>query len=191
MKSQSSNRSFGLLFFIVFIVVGLWPVIKGEAANIYLILISLFFLILGLINSKILSPFNKAWIKFGEILGLIIAPIIMALVYFIILTPISLIVRMLGKDLLGLKFLKKQDTYWTRRKKKIRYNEKTVLNDRFFERILGIFKRKKKILAITNYNCPSFIWSVNCFEPRISSGSIHIYNFLSDIYFRHISILSR
>jgi hypothetical protein len=119
MKSQSSNRSFGLLFFIVFIVVGLWPVIKGETANIYLILISLFFLIFGLINSKILSPLNKAWIKLGEILGLIIAPIIMALVYFIILTPISLIVRMLGKDLLGLKFLKKQDTYWTKRKKKI------------------------------------------------------------------------
>ena len=119
MKSNSSNRSFGLLFFIVFMVVGLWPTIKGETANIYLILISLFFLIFGLINSKILSPFNKAWIKFGEILGLIIAPIIMALVYFIILTPISLIVRMLGKDLLGLKFLKKQDTYWTKRKKKL------------------------------------------------------------------------
>ena len=119
MKSQSSNRSFGLLFFIVFIVVGLWPVIKGEAANIYLILISLFFLIFGLINSKILSPFNKAWIKLGEILGLIIAPIIMALVYFIILTPISLIVRMFGKDLLGLKFLKKQDTYWIKRVKKL------------------------------------------------------------------------
>ena len=119
MKSQSSNRSFGLLFFIVFIVVGLWPVIKGETANIYLILISLFFLIFGLINSKILSPFNKAWVKFGEILGLIIAPIIMALVYFIILTPISLILRMFGKDLLGLKFMKKQDTYWIKRVKKL------------------------------------------------------------------------
>ena len=119
MKLQSSNRSFGLLFFIVFIVVGLWPVIKGETANIYLILISLFFLIFGLINSKILSPFNKTWIKFGEILGLIIAPIIMALVYFIILTPISLIVRMFGKDLLGLKFLKKKDTYWIKRVKKL------------------------------------------------------------------------
>ena len=106
MKSQSSNRSFGLLFFIVFIVVGLWPITKGETANIYLIIISLFFLIFGLINSKILSPFNKAWVKLGEILGLIIAPIIMALVYFIILTPISLILRMFGKDLLGLKFMK-------------------------------------------------------------------------------------
>jgi hypothetical protein len=119
MKSQSSNRSFGLLFFIVFIAVGLWPIIKGEEANIYLILISLFFLIFGLINSKILSPFNKAWVKFGEILGLIIAPIIMALVYFIILTPISLILRMFGKDLLGLKFMKKQDTYWIKRVKKL------------------------------------------------------------------------
>ena len=119
MKSQSSNRSFGLLFFIVFIAVGLWPIIKGEEANIYLILISLFFLIFGLINSKILSPFNKAWVKFGEILGLIIAPIIMALIYFIILTPISLILRMFGKDLLGLKFMKKQDTYWIKRVKKL------------------------------------------------------------------------
>ena len=119
MKSQSSNRSFGLLFFIVFIVVGLWPITKGETANIYLIIISLFFLIFGLINSKILSPFNKAWIKLGEILGLIIAPIIMALVYFIILTPISIIVRMLGKDLLGLKFMKKKDTYWIKRVKKL------------------------------------------------------------------------
>ena len=119
MKSQSSNRSFGLLFFIVFIAVVLWPLIKDEAVNIYLILISLFFLIFGLVNSKILSPFNKAWIKFGEILGLIIAPIIMALVYFLVLTPISIIVRIFGKDLLGLKFNKKQDTYWIERKKKL------------------------------------------------------------------------
>ena len=119
MKIKNSNRSFGLLFFIVFLGIGLWPLKNGQEINIYLIMISLFFLTLGLINSKILSPLNMAWIKFGEILGIIIAPIIMALVYFIILTPISLIVRMLGKDLLGLKFFKKQDTYWIERKKKL------------------------------------------------------------------------
>ena len=119
MKSQNSNRSFGLLFFIVFIVVGLWPTIKGEEANIYLILISLFFLILGLINSKILSPFNKAWIKFGEILGSVIAPIIMALVFFVFLTPISFLVRVFGKDLLGIKFNKKKTSYWINRNKKL------------------------------------------------------------------------
>ena len=69
--------------------------------------------------TKILSPFNRAWIKFGEILGIVIAPIVMAIVYFAVLTPISLAVRIFGKDLLGLKFYKKQDTYWVERKKKL------------------------------------------------------------------------
>jgi hypothetical protein len=119
MKSQSSNKSFGLLFFIVFLAIGLWPLTNSESVHIYLILISIIFLTLGLINSKILSPLNKTWVKFGEILGIVIAPIIMALVYFLILTPISLIVRIFGKDLLGLKFFKTQDTYWIKRKKKL------------------------------------------------------------------------
>jgi hypothetical protein len=119
MKSKSSNRSFGLLFFIVFFILSLWPLSKGQNINIYLISISLIFLVLGLLKSKILAPLNRFWIKFGEILGLVIAPIIMAIVYFAVLTPISLIVRLFGKDLLGLKFLKKIDTYWLKRKKNI------------------------------------------------------------------------
>jgi hypothetical protein len=117
MKPQSSNRSFGLLFFIVFIALGLWPISKGENLNIYLTLLSLFFLIFGLLNSKILTPLNKIWIKFGEVLGYIIAPIVMALVYFVVLTPISLIVRALGKDLLNLKFEENKETYWIKRNK--------------------------------------------------------------------------
>ena len=119
MKAKTSNRSFGLLFFIVFLTIALWPLTKSQDIHILLILISLIFLILGLINSKILSPFNRAWIKFGEILGIVIAPIVMAIVYFAVLTPISLAVRIFGKDLLGLKFYKKQDTYWVERKKKL------------------------------------------------------------------------
>tara|TARA_B100000767_G_scaffold196820_1_gene183855 strand:- start:286 stop:666 length:381 start_codon:yes stop_codon:yes gene_type:complete len=119
MNAKHSNRSFGLLFFIVFLAISLWPLTKGEDIHFFLILISLVFLTLGLINSKILSPLNKVWIKFGEILGKIIAPIIMALVYFIVLTPIGLIVRIFGKDLLELKFFKKQETYWTKRKKRL------------------------------------------------------------------------
>jgi len=117
MKPQSSNRSFGLLFFIVFVALGLWPISKGENLNIYLIFLSLFFLIFGLLNSKILTPLNKIWIKFGEVLGHIIAPIVMALVYFVVLTPISLIVRALGKDLLNLKFDENKETYWIKRNK--------------------------------------------------------------------------
>ena len=117
MKSQSSNRSFGILFFIVFLIFGVWPLKNGENLNYYFIIFSGIFLLLGLLNSKLLSPLNKIWIKFGEILGIIIAPIIMALVYFVILTPVSLVVRVFGKDLLGLKFINKQQTYWINRKK--------------------------------------------------------------------------
>ena len=117
MKSQSSNKSFGLLFFVVFLILGLWPLKNADNINFYFILISLIFLILGLINSKILSPLNKSWIKLGEILGIVIAPIVMAFVYFVILVPVSLIVRLFGKDLLRLKFLKEKETYWIKRKK--------------------------------------------------------------------------
>ena len=117
MKSQSSNKSFGLLFFFVFLILGLWPFKNGENLNYYFITASVIFLILGLLNSKLLSPLNKAWIKLGEILGIVIAPIVMALVYFVILTPVSIIVRVFGKDLLGLKFSKKKESYWIKRKK--------------------------------------------------------------------------
>ena len=118
-QKKSSSRSFGFLFFILFLAISLWPIINGANIIIWSAILSLLFLILAIVNSKFLIPLNKIWIKFGEILGLIISPIIMALVYFIILTPISLIVRIFGKDLLGLKFLKKQDTYWIKREKKL------------------------------------------------------------------------
>ena len=117
MHKKSSNRSFGILFFVVFLGFGLWPLTKDQPINFIFIFISTIFLILGIFNSKILSPLNSLWIKFGELLGRIVAPIVMALVYFVILTPISLLVRIFGKDLLGLKFLKKQNSYWIKRNK--------------------------------------------------------------------------
>ena len=116
MKSKTNNKGFGLLFFLVFILIGLWPLKSGQNLNIYFIIISLPFLILGIFNSKILTPFNKAWIKFGVLLGRLMIPIVMALVYFFILTPISLIVRIVGKDLLQIK-LSKDKSYWIKRKK--------------------------------------------------------------------------
>ncbi len=117
MNKKSSNKSFGILFFVVFLGLGLWPLTNDKNLNIYLIIISIIFLILGLLNSKLLSPLNLFWIKFGELLGKIIAPIVMAIIYFFILTPISLIVRLFGKDLLSLKFSKQIKTYWIKRKK--------------------------------------------------------------------------
>ena len=117
MNKKSSNKSFGILFFVVFLGLGLWPLTNDNNPNVYLIIISIIFLILGLLNSKLLSPLNLFWIKFGELLGKIIAPIVMAIIYFFILTPISLIVRLFGKDLLSLKFSKQIKTYWIERKK--------------------------------------------------------------------------
>ena len=117
MNKKSSNKSFGILFFVVFLGLGLWPLTNDNNPSIYLIIISIIFLILGLLNSKLLSPLNLFWIKFGELLGKIIAPIVMAIIYFFILTPISLIVRLFGKDLLSLKFSKQIKTYWIKRKK--------------------------------------------------------------------------
>ena len=117
MNKKSSNKGFGILFFVVFLGLGLWPLTNDNNPNIYLIITSIIFLILGLLNSKLLSPLNLFWIKFGELLGKIIAPIVMAIIYFFILTPISLAVRVFGKDLLSLKFSKQIKTYWIKRKK--------------------------------------------------------------------------
>ena len=119
MNNKSSNKSFGILFFIVFLGFGLWPLTKNLSPNIYLIIIASCFLILGFLNSKILTPLNNLWIQLGEFLGKLSAPVVMALIYFFILTPVSLIVRVFGKDLLSLKFLKKQESYWRQRKKDI------------------------------------------------------------------------
>ena len=115
---MSSNRSFGLLFFIVFLIIGLWPLKNDFELNYIFIGISIIFLILGLLNSKVLTPLNKIWVKFGELLGKIIAPLVMALVYFFILTPISLIMRIFGKDLLNLKS-SEESSYWIKREKNI------------------------------------------------------------------------
>ncbi len=119
MHKRSSNRSFGLLFFLVFLVIAFWPLTKKSEINLYLISIALIFFVLGILNSKILSPLNKAWIKLGEILGRIVAPVVMAIVYFIILTPISLLVRLFGKDLIGMKFSNDIKSYWVKRKKNL------------------------------------------------------------------------
>ena len=113
----SSNRNFGLVFFAVFLIVGIWPLMDGNSIRIWSVIISIIFLILGLLNSKILSPLNQLWFKFGMYLGSIIAPIIMAVVFFIVVTPIGLFMKIMNKDLLNKKYDKKKISYW------IKYNK--------------------------------------------------------------------
>ena len=106
-----SNRNFGIIFSIVFLIITLWPLLNQSDIRIWSLIISVIFLVLGLINSKLLLPLNKIWFKFGIILGNFIAPIVMGIVYFMVVTPTGLIMRLLGKDLLNLKKNNK-DTYW-------------------------------------------------------------------------------
>ena len=115
MKSKNNNRGFGLLFFIVFALIGIWPLKNSGNINLYFITIATIFLVLGGLDSSFLTPLKKVWIKFGDLLGKIIAPVVMAFIYFIILTPLSFLIRITGKDLLKVKYSNKENTYWIKR----------------------------------------------------------------------------
>jgi hypothetical protein len=112
----SSNRNFGVVFFLFFLIVSIFPLFKDENIRIWSLIIAIFFLVLGLMNSKILTPLNKTWFKFGILLGSFVSPIVMGIVFFAIVTPTSLIMKVLGKNLLNLKKDNKK-TYWIERSK--------------------------------------------------------------------------
>ncbi|RPG57298.1 MAG: hypothetical protein CBD95_003435 [Flavobacteriales bacterium TMED235] len=107
-----SNRNFGIVFSIVFLIISLWPLLSQNEIKIWSLVLSGIFLILGIINSKLLFPLNKIWFRFGILLGNIIAPLVMGLVFFLVVTPTGIIMRVLGKDLLNLKKNNKIKTYW-------------------------------------------------------------------------------
>ena len=106
-----SNRSFGIVFFIVFLLISIYPLINNENIRIWSLVVSLIFLVLGIINSNILSPLNKLWFKFGIFLGKIISPIIMGIIFFLVVTPIGSIMKLIGKDVLNLKY-SDYKSYW-------------------------------------------------------------------------------
>ena len=106
-----SNRNFGIVFFIVFLIIALWPVLKQNEIRIWSLIISFIFFVLGLINSKLLTPLNKLWFKFGILLGNIISPIVMGIVFFLVVTPTGLVMRIFRKDILKLK-KNSSDSYW-------------------------------------------------------------------------------
>ena len=106
-----SNRSFGIVFSTVFLLISIYPIFKDENIRIWSLIISIIFLVLGFFNSKYLTPLNRVWFKFGLMLGKIISPIVMGFVFFTVVTPISFIMKILGKDLLNLKY-NNNKTYW-------------------------------------------------------------------------------
>ena len=107
----SSNRSFGIVFFIVFLLIALYPLINKGELRLWSLIISSIFFILGILNSKILTPLNKLWFKFGIFLGKIVSPIIMGIIFFFVVTPIGVLMRIFGKDILNLKY-NNNKSYW-------------------------------------------------------------------------------
>ncbi len=116
-NEKNSNKSFGVIFFIFFLILGIYFYYIKSKFYLYLIIISLIFLVLALLNSGLLSPIKKIWIKFGELLGKFISPIVMFLIYFFIVFPTNLVLKILNKDILGLIIYKKKDTYWKKKEK--------------------------------------------------------------------------
>ncbi len=121
-----SNRSFGFLFFVVFLAISLWPLKSQGDLRLWAFILSLIFLVLGILNSRFLTPLNKLWYKFGIFLGSIASPIVMGIVFFMVVTPIGLIMRFLGKDLLRVNKNKIVSTYWINREK-----QKTTMKKQF------------------------------------------------------------
>ena len=116
---NSSNKNFGIVFFIVFLIIGLYPLINQDGIRIWAIIVSLIFLILGLINSNLLTPLNKLWIKFGILLGNIISPLVLGIIFFLVVLPTGLLMRILKKNFLGLKFDKNLKSYWINKEKQL------------------------------------------------------------------------
>jgi len=107
----SSNKSFGIVFFTVFLIIAIWPLLNGNDIRYWSLIISIVFLILGILDSKILTPLNKTWFKIGILLGNVISPIVMSIIFFLVVTPTSLIMKLFGKDILGIK-KNRSKSYW-------------------------------------------------------------------------------
>ena len=121
----SSNRSCGIVFFIVFLLVSIYPLINDEEIRIWSLIISIIFLLLGLLNSQILTPLNQIWFKLGIFLGKIVSPIVMGIIFFLVVTPTGIIMRILKKDLLNLKY-SDDKSYWIKKK-----GPKSKMKDQF------------------------------------------------------------
>ena len=109
-----SNKSFGVVFFIVFLIISVYPFFFDGNIRIWSLIVSLIFLVLGLINSRVLTPLNKIWFKFGLLLGKIVSPFIMGVIFFLVVTPIGLFMRLLNKDLINLKY-NNSKSYWIKK----------------------------------------------------------------------------
>ena len=114
---KSSNKSFGIVFFIVFLIIGFFPLLNQQELRYWSIIIAVIFLVLGVFNSTLLTPLNKIWIKFGILLGSFISPIIMGVIFFLVVFPTGIIIKLFKKNFIGLKYENTQKSYWIKKQK--------------------------------------------------------------------------
>lgn len=116
-----SERSFGIVFALVFTIIGLWPLWSGSG-SVRLVPLLIAGVILGIafVAPHLLRTPNRLWFKFGMLLGAIVAPIVMALVFVTTFVPIGLVMRLLGKDLLSLRQDRDAESYWIKREEQPR-----------------------------------------------------------------------
>ena len=119
---RKDNITFGILFFILFLVIGLYPLKSGGTTRIWSLVLSSAFLIITIIRPNLLTFINRLWIQFGILLGKIISPLVMGLVFFFVVTPIGILIRMLKKDVMGLK--RGAPSYWINREDKVQSMKK-------------------------------------------------------------------
>ena len=120
---RTSEKSFGILFFVVMFLIGIWPLLNNNSVRVWALVLSFIFLGIALLKQELLKPLNNLWIKFGDNLGKIISPIVMAIIFFFMITPLSFMIRLFGKDLLKLK-ISKNNSYWIKRKKNVNSMDK-------------------------------------------------------------------
>ena len=119
---KKNNITFGILFFIFFLTIGLYPLISSGTIRIWSITLSLVFLIITIIKPNLFTSLNKLWIKFGILIGKIISPIVMGLIFFFVVTPIGILMKILKKDVMGLK--RGASSYWITREDKVQSMKK-------------------------------------------------------------------
>ena len=110
-----TERGFGLVFAAVFVIIGLYPVLQGQDIRLWAFIIALIFLFFGIFLPKALIVPNKLWFKFGILLGSIVSPIIMGIIFFLVVIPTGIIMRLINKDILNQKMKKSVKSYWIKR----------------------------------------------------------------------------
>jgi hypothetical protein len=111
----SSDRAFGIVFAVVFALIGLLPLAFGGGGRVWALAVGAAFLAVALAFPRVLAPLNRLWLRFGLLLHRIVSPLVLGIMFFLVVTPMGLLMRALGKDLLRLKFDERSSSYWIER----------------------------------------------------------------------------